>query len=356
VSFRKDSLAVLLDRIYANYTSLFQPLGKTPRHNLLKVFSSVDAGMHHQLLGDLDFLARQLFPDTAEGAYLRTHWADKVTPLYAAPARGNVIFTGTPGKSVPSGILLKSASGETYYTEAACKTGEGGSAEAPVTAQNSGTATNLEEGEELKIASVIPSGVDSVAVAAGGGITGGADAESDEEYLARVLLALRNPSRYGKMGDFALWAIDSGAEVSSAWEFRDFGVFGALLIQVVSGNQVDGVRQAGNTQAVWDYLDEVAPPILYEVRTPELVSLNPVVTLLPQEDTWGNRDTAVSRMKAFLQVTAEPGISVTAGALKTAIIDGVDISDARVTLGGSVTGITPTTILQYPVLGEVTWA
>jgi uncharacterized phage protein gp47/JayE len=356
VSFRKDSLAVLLDRVYANYTSLFQPLGKTPRHNLLKVFSSVDAGMHHQLLGDIDFLALQLFPDTAEGAYLRTHWADKVTPLYASSAQGNVVLTGTPNRSVPSGLLLKSAAGETYYTEAACRIGAAGSVEARVTAQNTGLATNLEAGEELKIASVIPSGVDSVAVASQGGITGGADAESDEEYLARVLLALRNPSRYGKMGDFALWAVDSSVEVSSAWEYANFGVFGALMIQVINGNQIDGVSRVDNLSMVRSYIDGVAPPILYEVRTPELVSLNPAVTLLPQEDTQGNRDTAVSRMKAFLQVTAEPGISITAGALKTAIIDGVAITDAQVTLGGSVVGITPTTILQYPVLGETEWA
>jgi hypothetical protein len=46
MSFSRDSLAVLLDRIYANYESLYRPLDKTPRHNLLKVFASVDAGIY----------------------------------------------------------------------------------------------------------------------------------------------------------------------------------------------------------------------------------------------------------------------------------------------------------------------
>lgn len=60
-------------------------------------------------------------------------------------------------------------------------------------------------------------------------------------------------------------------------------------------------------------------------------------------------------MKAFLQLLAMPGIQVTAGALRNAVIDGVRITDAAVKLNGYTTGIVKTTILQYPYLGEVSW-
>ena len=86
MSFKRDSPAALLDRIYANYTSLFRPFDKTPRHSLLKVFASVEAGMYHQLLWDLDFLSKQIFPDTADGECLREHWSSKTAPLYAVTA------------------------------------------------------------------------------------------------------------------------------------------------------------------------------------------------------------------------------------------------------------------------------
>jgi uncharacterized phage protein gp47/JayE len=99
--------------------------------------------------------------------------------------------------------------------------------------------------------------------------THGADSETDGEYLTRVLAALRNPARYGKEGDFAAWALDSSPEVSAAWEFKNFGVFGALLVQVISGNQTDGVRPVGNLEAVRSYLNENAPPVLFEVGTPD---------------------------------------------------------------------------------------
>jgi len=355
MSFKRDSLAVLLNRTYSNYSSLFKPLDKTPRQNLLKVFSTVDAGIYHQLLGDLDFLSQQLFPDTATGAYLREHWSDRVIPLNAIAARGNVIISGLPDRAVPAGIVFKSASGETYYNEGACKTNSDGIVEARVKAQNTGLKTNLAEGEELSIISSIPPGVNSKAVVAPGGIIGGADAETDEAYLIRVLLYLRNPTRYGKKGDFALWAMDASPEVSAAWEFINFGVFGALLIQVINGNQNDGVYPVSNIDEIKKYINDVAPVVLYDVQTPEIININPSVKLPPAEDNYGNRETAVKRIKSYMQIMAKPGVSVTAGALREAVIDGVTITDAAVKIGGSVIGMVNTTILQYPYIGAVIW-
>jgi uncharacterized phage protein gp47/JayE len=150
-------------------------------------------------------------------------------------------LTGVARKSISSGLLLKSAAGEQYYTDAAGVIGGAGSVGVKVMARDTGVNTNLAAGEELKIISAIPQGIDSVGVASGGGILGGADAETDEEYLSRVLLTLRNPGRYGKAGDFVLWAIDSSTEVTSAWEFKNFGVFGTVMIQVINGSQIEGV-------------------------------------------------------------------------------------------------------------------
>jgi hypothetical protein len=60
-------------------------------------------------------------------------------------------------------------------------------------------------------------------------------------------------------------------------------------------------------------------------------------------------------MEAYLQIIARPGERVTAGALRAAIIDGVDITDAAVKLNGDAAGIVQTSIVQYPYLGEVAW-
>lgn len=353
--FKRDSLEVLLDRTYAQYTSLFKPLDKTPRHSLVKVFSSVDAGIYHQLLGDLDFLSKQVFPDTAEGDYLRAHWSHRVTPLYAVSASGEAVATGLPGKSVPGGSIFKSPAGERYYTTAAYRTGEAGTALITVTAGDTGLKTNLAPGEELSFASAVPAGINAKAIVAGKGISGGADAETDEAYLTRVLLHLRNPVRYGKSGDFAAWARDATPEVSAAWEFKDFGPDHSLLVQVINGSQATGVFPVSSLKMVSDYIAEIAPPVVFTVQSPEIISLHPVVTLRQEEDTRVNRDLAVSRMTAYVQRAAKPGAEITAGALRQAVIDGVAVSDAEVTLNRSNTGTVSASILQYPYIDEVIW-
>jgi uncharacterized phage protein gp47/JayE len=355
MSFKRDSLAVLLDRVYANYTGLFRPLDKTPRQNLLKVFATVDAGMYHQLLGDLDFLSKQIFPDTAEGEYLRAHWSNKTTPLYAVAASGEATVTGIPNRPVPSGVAFGAASGEHYYLDKSYRLDADGRATAILKAENPGAQGNLVPGEKLSIISAIPAGVDSEAVVSGSGIIGGTDAETDEEYLSRVLTTLRTPSRYGKKDDFALWARDASAEIGAAWEFKNFGVFGAVLIQVIKGNQINGVHPVDNLAEVRNYVSSNAPPVLFEVRTPDIISINPSASLPPQEDSLANREIVVNRMKAYMQVAAKPGAKITAGALRLAVIDGVTITDVTIKLGGSTVGIATTTILEYPYIGEVTW-
>ncbi|MDR1250179.1 MAG: baseplate J/gp47 family protein [Treponema sp.] len=355
MSFKQDSLAVLLDRSYANYTSLFRPFDKTPRQNLLKVFASVEAGMYHQLLGDLDFLSKQLFPDTAEGEYLREHWSSKTPPLYAISASGEITATGAPNKPIPAGVVFGAKSGEHYYLDKSYRLDATGQAIVTVKAENPGAQSNLAPGEKLAIISAIPAGVDSEAVVSGRGIVGGAEAETDEEYLVRALATLRAPSRYGRKGDFALWAKDASAEVSAAWEFWNFGVFGAVLIQTLKGNQIDGVSPVDNLEEVRNYINNNTPPVIFEVRTPNIMPINPSVSLLANEDSQPSRELAASRMKAYMQLAAKPGAKITAGALRLAVIDGVMITDVTVKLGGSAAGIIATTILEYPYIGEIAW-
>jgi hypothetical protein len=143
--------------------------------------------------------------------------------------------------------------------------------------------------------------------------------------------------------------------VSAAWGYKNFSVFGAVLVQVINGSPLEWVHPVSNLDSIRAYIQDVAPPVLFTVRTPEIIDLNPAVSLLPSEDSNMNRATAISRMKAYLQVSARPGVQITAGALRIAIIDGITITNATVKLHGDSTGIITTTILQYPYLGEVSW-
>jgi hypothetical protein len=348
----RPSLSELSDRIYQDHATRFHPLDKSPRYNLLRVMSQVDAGKYHQLYGDLNFLSRQIFPDTAEGEYLRAHWSDRVPPNHAVAATGRVRIPGTNGVPVPVGLLFSSTRGKVYYVEAVAAVVDG-FALPIVTAQEPGSDSNLAEGEELAISSAVPPGLSSTATVAEGGISGGVNAESDAAYLNRVIQNIRNGVRYGKPGDFAAWAVDASAGVSKAFEIRNYGPLGALLIQVIAGNQVDGVTQVGNLSIVSDYLFSVAPPTVFTVKTPVLVPLDPSVHLLPVEDTVSNRILVEHRMRTYLDLTAKPGRSYTPGMLRDAIVDGVIITDASISIGLATR---TTTALELFVLGVPSWA
>jgi len=355
MAFDRDSLQDLKKKTAALYMSLFKPLDRTPRHNLVSVMANVDAGLAYSLHGDLFFLSKQLFPDSAEGEYLRAHWSYIVPPLYAVAATGYVEVSGIAGRLVPAGVVFKSSSGKRYFTEKAYTISSDGKVIISVKAESVGIDSNLEAGSPLIIVSAIPSGINSNAIVCSEGILGGIDAESNEKYLVRVLAALRNSIRYGKKGDYAAWALDSTPEVTSAWEFRNFGVFGALLIQVINGDQINGVYQVQNLAAVRDYISNESPIVLFDVRTPSLIPINPEIKLMPFENTQENIKIVETRLKAYLQQIAKPGIQITSGMLRTAIIDGETITNAEIKLTGDIAGIMKTTILEYPVLGTITW-
>ena len=168
--------------------------------------------------------------------------------------------------------------------------------------------------------------------------------------------ALRNTARYGKIGDFAAWAVDSSADVSKAFEFKNFGVFGALLIQVISGDHFKGISQVGNLSVVTSYIDSVAPPVMYAVRTPDLKPIRMTITLLASESTSENQGIVRNRINGYLNASARPGVRYTEGSFRDAIVDGVKISFAQVKFEDNATGEFLTTILEYPVLKEVRFA
>lgn len=351
MGLQRPSLTELADRVYQDLATRYKPLDKSPRFNLLKVLSQVDAGKYHQLYGDLEFLSRQMFPDTADGEYLRAHWSDRVPPNHAVAATGKVRISGLPGTPVPVGLLISSTGGKAYYVETSVLV-VGAFALATVTAQEPGADSNQDAGTELTISSAVPPGLSSTVIVDEDGIKGGVDAESDAAYLNRVILNIRNGVRYGKPGDFAAWAVDSSAGVSKAFEIRNYGPLGALLIQVISGNQVDGVAQVGNLSVVSDYIFSVAPPIVYTVKTPDLVALDPAVHLLPAEDTVSNRTLAEHRLRTYLDLTAKPGITYTPGMLRDAVVDGVILTDASISIGGATR---TSTVLQLFTLGALSW-
>lgn len=184
-------------------------------NSALRVLADGNAGLAFLTLLYIDWLARQFLPDTAEAEWLARHaqiWMiDGAKPATFASGTGTV--TGIPGRVVPAGTPL--LGGEIRYetTEQIVI----GVEETPVAirALDAGAAGNLGPGDSLSFTTA-NAGVDAIVSVRV--ISGGADAETDDELRDRVLERIRNPPMGGDADDYVAW-VKEVPGISRAWSF-----------------------------------------------------------------------------------------------------------------------------------------
>ena len=104
--FNRPPLDLLIARSAASMQSRFPGTDAVLRRSLTGIVARMSAGTEHGLYGYLDWLARQLMPDTAEEEHLE-RWASiwGVSRKAAGHASGDVSITGTPGAVLPEGTI-----------------------------------------------------------------------------------------------------------------------------------------------------------------------------------------------------------------------------------------------------------
>ncbi|MGI6255294.1 MAG: baseplate J/gp47 family protein [Acutalibacter sp.] len=167
------------------------------------------AGELHRLGTSLDWLERQAFPQTATGVQLDLHGAQRgVLRKPAEKATGVVSFSRYLPLSfdlvIPQGTIC-ATSGEPVVeyetTEEAILTSGQLTVEVPVQAVTAGAAGNAAAGYVTTLVSA-PTGINYASNEAA--ITGGADAETDDDYRKRVLEGY-SLSPNGTNADYYKW-------------------------------------------------------------------------------------------------------------------------------------------------------
>lgn len=217
MAFERPTLQQLVDRIKNDFTSRLTSSSAVLRKSVIFIMSRVMAGAIHLLYGFLEWISKQIMPDTAESAQLE-RWATiwGIIRKLADFAQGNVIFTGLDGVFIEAGTALQRADGATFKTTVDV-TIAGGTATVNVIADLAGVDGNTEDGIPLELISPI-AGVQSTAIVAPVAITDGQDAESDELLLGRLLLRIQNPPAGGTAADFKRWALEVPG-VTRAWVY-----------------------------------------------------------------------------------------------------------------------------------------
>ena len=349
--FERPSLAGLVDRAQTDIESRLPGADPRLRRTLLHILARVQAGGIHGLYGYLDWMARQVMPDTAETGHLE-RWASiwGLSRKGASSATGTIEFSGADGATVPTGTVLQRGDGVEYVTTAD-GTITSGLADVTATASEPGAAGLADEDVSLSLVSPIAGVLGQAAVGAGG-LTGGADAEDDASLRARLLDRLRQPPHGGAERDYAAWALEVPG-VTRAWVSRLEEAVGTVHVRFAMDDDAhpDGIPVQGDVDIVQAYIDERRPV------TAEVIVVAPKATPLDMQIRLTPNDVAVqaavtAELTDLLHRVAAPGGTLLISHIREAI--SIAAGEIDHTLIAPTGDVTPNSG-HITTLGAITW-
>lgn len=368
--FQTPTFQTLVGRISNDLNTRLPGEDSRIRRSFLYVLARVLAGASYSLYGYGRYIARQVVWSTAESTALR-RWTDLfgVTPLPPAKASGNVTFSGTATTVIPAGTELTRDDGVLYTTTAEGTIGGGGTADVAVEASESGDDGNADEATALTLTATI-SGVESAAEVASGGLTGGRDAEDDDDLRDRFLAFVRDPLQGGAGADYDAWTREApgvSATVDRVFVSR-FDDAGTVLVQFTLEGTGAVIPPSGDVDAVQAYIDEenasghtVRRPVgaTAIVAAPTAQEIDFEITISPSNAT--TKAAVDLELETMFGRESKPGVTIKNSSSQSAcgrvqdrgVIDWftVDAVDG----GAGTDDIVADSDVHLPILGTITW-
>lgn len=353
VPFARPPLAELTERVRSDLRGRLEIGGALLRRAMADVIAAVWAGAVHTLYGYLDWLAKQLFGDSAEREQLlRKAALYGISPVPATFATGNVTATGTDGSEILAETILR-LDAATSYRVTTGQTIAAGTATLPIKAVLAGSAANVPAGTTLTFESPVD-GVNATAMVVAD-IENGIDEEGTEELRDRYLLRLREPPQGGADQDYEAWAL-AVAGVTRAWVYPAEDGPGTVVVRFVMDNEANIFPDAGAVAAVQAALD-AERPITAEVTAEAPTELAVAFTIHLVPDNADTRAAVEAELADVLRRVAEPGDGAGRGTvllsrLRTAIGTAEGVTDYSMTVPAAdvVPGVG-----QLPTVGVITW-
>lgn len=192
------------------------------------------SGVADGLYAHQGWIARQIFPDTADPEFLELHCRQRnVLRKGATSSSGSADVTGTPGKLLPTGAEIR-ADGVSVFTTEDCTIGDDGTGNPPVRSTDTGEKTNTTAPVQATLVSP-PEGINSTVTVSP--LMGGTDKESDDSLLDRYLEVLRRPPAGGNKYDYKRWALEVDG-VTSAYVAPLRRGLGTVDVAITSANDL----------------------------------------------------------------------------------------------------------------------
>ena len=288
-SFARPTRQQLIDRDRTDFNARVPGADSRLRRSVLGGIATAHAGAMDGAYGDLDYIADQIMPDTADLAHL-LRWAAiwGINPEAATAAAGPAASTGvsTNGETVPAGSVLQRGDGFTYATTADA-TVAGGVVTVQVTASAPGAAGEADAGVILTLVEPIAGIVPTFNVGTGG-LVGGNDAEQPASILSRLLARIQNPPKGGGPGDYEQWAREIPG-VTRAWELPLWMGLGTVGLAFVFDGREDIFPTGDDVAAMQAWLASKCPvEATVYAFAPTPLAINFVIQLSPNTVTVQN--------------------------------------------------------------------
>lgn len=356
------TVAEIRDQILADIQSeTGAPAPLLPR-SVWRVLATALAGALALLYRFAAWAYDQIFTESADEAALIARGREY--GLARTPAqewRGTATATGTNGTAIPQGTRYQKDGAVYETTEAATIDG---ATTISLRSLASGDAVSLSVSDTIELASPI-AGVDRDATVAT--VTqAGEDAESLEDFRARLLQRQRNQPQGGAIPDYVLWATEV-AGIAEAFAFQPSPGFVNVYPLTDDPDPVNRVPGSSKLTEVENYLnDEERKPLNAQVSTVafteltfnvDIADLSPNTATVKSDIESAIEDHLYSRRPEQYSDEPDPKNVISAARL-TAIAIAAGAEVASVTLknaGGSA--ITSYTLAdsELAVLGSVTW-
>lgn len=350
MAFTRPTLTQIIERAQSDIETRLPGADAALKTAVLNVLARTHAGALHGLYGHLDWIARQVLPDTADAEILE-RWASiwNVSRKAASFAAGPVTLTGTTGAVVPGGTRLAAADGQEFETDTEVAIAAG-TATAQITALTAGQAGNLAAGTAVTLVSPV-AGVNAQATVAAGGLVSGADAETDSALRTRLLARIQAPPHGGAEADYIAWALEVPG-VTRAWVYPSELGLGTVTVRFVRDDDASIIPDAAEVAAVQAHLDSLRPVTAdLTVVAPIAVPLNLTIQITPNTSTV--QAAVQAELADLLRREAEPGGTILISHIREAI--SLAAGETNHVLTAPVADVTHTTG-QIATLGTITWA
>lgn len=296
------------------------------------------------------WIARQIFPDTADSDNLERFGARyKIYRLVAVVATGSIDFSGTPGSAIPIGTEARAIDGVAFVTTVAGVIGAGGTVTIAAQASVAGVAGNKAAATALTLTAAPPGVLSQATINT---MTSGADVETNEALLARVLFRLQNPPCGGAAHDYFAWAKEVSG-VTAAYVYPNRRGLGTTDVIILASG---GLPSAPLIASVQSHIDGVRPVQAdFLVFGPTAIAVN-VTAVMTLTAGYVLADVAAS-INAVLDAyfaTLKPGDTCYLNRIRAIISDTPGVLDFNLTAPvANVTTLVDATHTELAVKGAV---